>query len=137
VRLDVGQLLRQTLGSQSGPVAVTASGGVIDINEEGLAADVAEGLAQAMASNIEHGMRPDGRGPMPGRKRDGRPRGIGAGILKSIHARRVGPMQFVIRAWRETPGQLGRILREVPFVPPPAGAIVSVATANNVNGGGR
>lgn len=139
LRLDVGQLFRATMGGPSESVQVTDTGRPVTFDVEGLAGALASAQAAAMAANMERGIRPDGSGSMPGRRRDGRPRGLGAAVLRSIEARRTGTLEYLIRAWREQkPGQLARILREVPFTPPPLArmpAAVDAALASNIRSG--
>jgi hypothetical protein len=94
-------------------------GGKIELDEVGFVARVVNALAAAMAANLYRGMKPDGSGPMPGRKLDGQPRGKGAAIARALDAVRQGDrLEWLIAAHKETPGHLARIMRDVEFRAP-------------------
>lgn len=90
--------------------------GVVDT--DAFAGEAAKTAAKVISDNLSDGKRPDGRGGMPSGKRDGRARGKGTRIATSIRAKKVSPTQFVLSAEEEVPGQLNRILRGIPFLPP-------------------
>lgn len=119
MKLDLSKLTRPTNASR-GPVRVEVTGPrAIEFDEQGFIGRIADAWAAVMKQNLYNGMRPDGAGGMPGREKDGKPRGQGAEILQTIHSERRGGLDFRIEPYEKTPGHLSRILREVPFTPPP------------------
>lgn len=93
--------------------------GVIKVDEAAVARGIAVVVARRMSLNLMRGIMPDGSGPMPGRKKDGRPRGKSSKIAFGITPVRTGTGKFNIAAHREKQGHLYRILQEVPFRAPP------------------
>jgi len=118
MKLDLAALAGQ-LTAAKGKVRVNWSGGKIDIDEQGFIGRVADALATVMGANLYRGLRTDGSGPMPGRKKDGTPRGKGSAIARAIAALPSGPGEWFLTAHREIPGHLMRIFQEVDFKPPP------------------
>ena len=96
------------------------TGGKIEIDEAGFVGRLADGVAMMMGQNLYRGMRPDGGGPMPGRKEDGKPRGKGSSIARALNSIQQGSrLEWLIAAHREQPGHLARIMQEVPLRAPP------------------
>lgn len=123
MKLDLAAAVGKSNAS-TGPVRVeVASGGVIEIDEAVFLELFARAIGTAMGANLFKGLRPDGLGPMPGRKRDGAPRGLGAAIARNLFPKLVAPGVHVISAHREQAGHLARIMRDVPFHPPPVATI--------------
>jgi hypothetical protein len=94
-------------------------GGMVSIDDQAFGTAVASGIAGVMRDNMNEGRRPDGQGRMPGRRQDGRPRGMGSHIVTTVRAGQ-GTGVYPIVADEESPGQMERILIEVPFRPPGA-----------------
>jgi hypothetical protein len=99
-------------------VKATITNGVIEVDEEAVARGMATVVAREMGMNLRKGIKPDGSGPMPGRRKDGRPRGKGSRIAMAIAPVRVGKGRYTIAAHKEEQGHLARILQEVPFDAP-------------------
>lgn len=118
MRLDLAAAANRN-ATQRGSARAVWSGGRIEIDEEKLAELIARATAFVMGENLFAGRRPDGRGAMPGRQRDGRPRGMGALVARALAPLKVGPLTYVIAAHRERAGHLARILQEVPLRAPP------------------
>lgn len=102
-----------------GQVRALWQGGQLEIDEIGFIGRLANAVATVMGQNIFRGDQPDGSGSMPGRKLDGRPRGMGAAIARALAAVQTGPLEWTIAAHKEIQGHLARIMREVPLRPPP------------------
>lgn len=117
MKLDLSPLTRK-LNDASGVVRVEGPAS-IELDPDALLGRLADAAAHMMGQNILNGRRPDGGGMMPGRERDGRPRGLGAQVAATLHAERLGSMRWRIVANEKKPGHLARILREVPLRPPP------------------
>lgn len=97
---------------------------VVDVGAVAVA--VANAWAEDMRENMLAGKRPDGKGPMPRRKLDGRPRGEGTRTVSSIRARWSGSLnRLVIAADEDDRGTLARVLRGIPFRPPLVSARVA------------
>lgn len=103
----------------SGGVRAQWKGGRVELDETMFVDLVARGVAARMGANIHNGLKPDGTGPMPGRKKDGQPRGQGSLISRALAALQVGSLTWIIAAHQERLGHLARILQGVPFLPPP------------------
>lgn len=120
MKIDVEAATAQTSNATAGGVRATWSGvKSIELDAEKFLGAVAQAAATVMGQNLYRGWRPDGAGPMPGREKDGRPRGTGALIALRLTGRQIGPAGWLIGPDREIPGHLGRILRGVPFKAPP------------------
>lgn len=100
-------------------VEITFDGPTVEIDEQVFADALAKGVAARMGRNIRKGLKSDGSGPMPGRKKDGRPRGKGSRIAMAISPKKTADLEYEIAAHQELPGHLARILRGVPFDAPP------------------
>lgn len=120
MKLDLSKLTRQTLNAPKGAVRVEISGpSAIEFDEKAFLGRITNAMAAAMRANLANGIRPDGAGGMPGRERDGKPRGMGAQILETIQSHEIGTLDWRVAPNEKHPGHLSRILREVPFTPPP------------------
>lgn len=123
MKLDIASAVAKSNAS-TGPVRVeVVSGGVIEIDEAVFLELFARAIGTTMGANLSQGLRPDGSGPMPGRKLDGRPRGEGAAVVRNLFPKLVGPGVQLIAAHRERLGHLARIMGNVPFHPPPIAKI--------------
>ena len=119
MKIDLEAALRQP-NAATGKVRATVTGPAsIEIDVERFLGGVVHAAAAVMGQNLHRGVRPDGLGPMPGREKDGRPRGMGALIALRVTGRQISVAGWLIAPDREIPGHLGRILRGVPFHPPP------------------
>lgn len=119
MKIDLTPLTRK-LNAASGAVRLECTGpAAIELDEDAFGGRLAEYTARRMARNLFEGRRPDGTGSMPGRKKDGQPRGLGAKVALALHAAQGGEGQWLIAAHREDPGHLARILGEVPLRSPP------------------
>lgn len=119
MKLDLSPLTRKP-NAASGSVRAEVTGpAAIEFDEDAFFGRLAEYTARRMARNIFEGRRPDGSGPMPGRKKDGRPRGLGAMVALALHAAQGVGLEWLIAAHREAPGHLARILGGIPLRPPP------------------
>lgn len=107
------------LNATTGKVRSTWSGGKLHFNEQLFLELVVRAVAATMGLNLYNGLRPDGSGPMPGRKKDGEPRGKGSKIARALHPKKVGALSWFIAAHLENPGHLGRIMGGVPLQAPP------------------
>ena len=99
------------------------TGGVIEIDDSKMLDLIVRAVAYRMGHNLFNGLRPDGRGGMPGRKRDGQPRGLGAAIARNLLPVKVGRLVWIIAAHREKPGHLARIMGGIPLLAPPIDTI--------------
>jgi hypothetical protein len=124
IELDLAAAANQN--ATTGKVRFSWRGGRIQFDEQKLFDLIARGLAGRISANLSRGLRPDGAGPMPGRQKDGLPRGMGSAVVRQIQAIQVGPMRWSIAAHREIPGQLARILREIPLRAPPLSSLRDV-----------
>jgi hypothetical protein len=122
VQLDLAAAAEQIANARKSLVRHVRTewrGGKIELDEVGFVARVVNALAEAMGRNLFRGMKPDGSGPMPGRKLDGQPRGKRARIAQALDAVRQGDrLEWLIAAHKETPGHMARIMREVEFRAP-------------------
>jgi hypothetical protein len=119
MKLDLAAALGQTSNAAAGGVRAVFSGlKTIEIDEETFVGRIVDARAFAMGQNLHRGLRPDGSAPMPGRKKDGQPRGLGALLALRLKGGKTGALTWRIAPDREIPGHLARILREVPFLPP-------------------
>lgn len=118
MKMDLAAAAQKWNGTTGGVRAVW-KGGRVELDETKYVDLIARGVAAAMGANIHNGLRPDGKGPMPGRKKDGRPRGQDSLISRALAALQIGPRTWIIAAHQERLGHLARILQEVPFLPPP------------------
>jgi hypothetical protein len=123
MKLDLVAAAQRNAGARTGGVSAVWTGGVIDLDPDRFLELLARAVAIAMGSNIFNGRRPDGSGPMPGRKKDGEPRGKGASIARALAPRRSGPRSFFIAAHLENLGHLARIMGDVPLLNPPLEAL--------------
>lgn len=118
MKIDLAHAL-QTERSSGGAARASWSGPkAIEVDSDRFLGAVAQAAATVMGQNLHRGIRPDGAGPMPGREKDGRPRGLGSLIALRLTGRQIGAAGWLIAPDREIPGHLARILREVPFRPP-------------------
>lgn len=131
------------------PSAVPA---VLEVDLGAVAVALGTAWAEDMRENLQRGLRPDGKGPMPKRKSDGQGRGTGTGTVASIRLTwSQASNRMAVVADEDDRGTLARILRGIPFRPPvtseriravqeSAGAIASPAigalqgTASRVRG---
>lgn len=98
------------------PGAVPA---VLKIDMGAVAVALATAWAEDMRENLQRGLRPDGKGPMPMVKEGGRHRGQGTATVASIKlVWSKGSNRMAIAASEDTRGTLKRILRGIPFRPP-------------------
>lgn len=119
MKLDLAAALGQTSNAAAGGVRAVFSGlKAIEIDEEAFVGRVVDARAFAMGQNLHRGIQPDGTAPMPGRKKDGQPRGLAAHMVLRIRGRKLAELTWRIAPDREIPGHLARILRGVPFRAP-------------------
>jgi hypothetical protein len=119
VKLDLAAVAGQIMNGPRGKVRALWEGGQLEIDEVAFVGRLANAVATVMGQNLFRGDQPDGSGAMPGRKLDGRPRGMGAAIARALAAVQTGPLEWTIAAHKEIQGHLARIMREVPLRPPP------------------
>ncbi len=117
MKLDLAAAANLNATSGKGARAIWA-GGKIEINEEALIGQLADALATVMGQNLNRGYQPDGLGSMPGRKKDGKPRGQGSAISLALASVPQGNLTWLIAAHRERAGHLARIMQEVAFRAP-------------------
>ncbi len=119
--------LLQTLKTASrGAFQIT---GVLEVDLGAFAEEFAVELAAQIRNNLSSATRPDGKGAMPGRKSDGRPRGEGAAIVQTIAAAQKSETSWTIAAVEDVPGHLRRILKKVPLRPSSKSAAWQAALA--------
>lgn len=119
MRLDIGEAIRRGLGPGT---KIEITGGKFDVDTVALKKGLADIIAKQMGQNLYNGMRPDGSGLMPPRRKGGS-RGAGSRIALAIAAVADGVGGFAIAAHREYRGHLKRILFDVPFRSPPLASL--------------
>lgn len=119
MKLDLQAVAGLILNGPRGKIRAQWEGGKLEIDEVGFIGRLAQAVATVMGQHIFRGRKPDGSGPMPGRLKDGRPRGQGSAISRALAAVQSGPLEWTIAAHREIQGHLARIMRETEFRPPP------------------
>lgn len=112
------------------PVTSAAIARVLDMDE--FAKRVAHMCAGIMSDRIFSGTKPDGSGPMPIGRTTFRPRGLGRGVTRTIHAERSNRGygtrttdvmgnnvnargEWIVKNVDIAPNQMKRVLRGVPF----------------------
>lgn len=119
MKLDLAKAAAQMTNTQMRTFAAKWIGSTVEIQEDEFVSRIADAFATAMGQNLYRGLKPDGSGPMPGRKSDGKPRGMGSAIARAIASRARGDRTWFIAAHRETEGHLSRIMQDVEFKAPP------------------
>lgn len=123
MKLDVASAVAKS-NAPTGSVRVeVVDGGVLEIDEAVFLELFARAVGTTMGANLHNGLKPDGSGPMPGRRSDGEPRGRGARIARNLFPKLIAPGTYLISAHRERLGHLARIMGGVPFHPPPVAKI--------------
>jgi hypothetical protein len=91
----------------------------IEVNPGAVAVALANAYAEDIRENMLAGKRPDGKGAMPKREKDGAPRGTGTRTVASIAVKWSQSRNTLAICADETePDALRRILRGIPFRPP-------------------
>jgi len=121
--IDVDLSRAANAAPSKGRVRQEWTGGKIQIDETKFLDLVVRAAAITMSANLSRGLRPDGSAAMPGRKKDGRPRGMGSAIAGHLTAISTGALEWVIAAHHEIPGHLKRIMQDVPLLAPPMATI--------------
>ncbi len=122
MKLDLAAVADQ-LKSRNGQVRAIWSGGQIEVNETEFISRVADAAATVMGQNLYKGLTPDGSAAMPGRKKDGKPRGQASNIARALASVSISAGVWLIAAHREIQGHLARIMQDVPLRAPPFSAL--------------
>lgn len=118
MQIDLAAVADQLKG-RTGKVSARWTGGQVEVDEVEFIGRVADAAAHTMGANLYAGRTPDGAGAMPGRKKDGKPRGFASQIARALAARLIGPGTWFIAAHKEIQGHLARIMQDVPLKAPP------------------
>jgi hypothetical protein len=111
MKIDLAAALRKQNPAAGHLRAVWRGVAAIDVDEDVFVGRTAGALAFAMGAHLHRGRRTDGRGAMPARQKDGRPRGVGSQIAMRITAQQVRRLTWRIAPPREIPGHLARIMQ--------------------------